>query len=111
MQTAAENLVLEDDLEQIDGPVEVQLYFRMPKPASKPVWKFWADRKPDLDKLVRAVLDSIAGKGKPLVREDSRVIRLVAEKRYVEPEEEPGVEIWLSQVEEGNTQATLDVDT
>ena len=109
VQDAAQEFADEIGHEVIDAPVEVKIEFRMPKPASKPSDKYWADRKPDLDKLVRSVLDSIAGKDKPLIREDSRVVRLIVEKRYVKPDEVNGCWINVEEIEEGSTQLALDM--
>ena len=69
----------------IDGPVSVTATFLMPqlkRPRKRP------DRKPDLDKLVRAVLDSLEGVA---FTNDSRVTSLTARKYYAEGESEPGV--------------------
>lgn len=106
---AAEKLAEDINHEVLDCPVEVQIEFRMPKPASKKKDKVWADRKPDVDKLTRAVLDSIAGKDKPLVREDSRIVRVIAEKRYVRPDENMGCTIKVTEIEEDNTQLSFEV--
>lgn len=66
----------------LDEPVAVAIRFTMPKPASKPRWKRWPDRKPDLDKLIRSVFDSIAG---VVIRDDSRVVAITALKVYGDP--------------------------
>jgi Holliday junction resolvase RusA-like endonuclease len=110
VQDAAQELADEIGHTPIDAPVEVKIEFRLHKPNSKTAAKYWADRKPDIDKLVRSILDSIAGKDKPLVREDSRVVRLVAEKRYIEPEEQMGCWITVEEIAEGDTQLTLELD-
>ena len=106
---AAQQFADEVGHEPIDGPVEVAIEFRMHKPASKTLEKYWADRKPDIDKLARAVLDSIAGKDKPIVREDSRVVRLIAEKRYVKGDEQMGCRITVEEIEEGDSQLALGI--
>ena len=81
----------------LHGPVEVELVFylptpasRMPKIKSKDYWKRHPvpDGKPDLDKCVRAVFDAM---NKVLFEDDARVIRLVAEKRF--SAERPGVQV------------------
>lgn len=46
--------------------------------------------KPDLDKLVRAVLDGLTG---VLYRDDSQVATILAEKLYTDPGDKPGVTI------------------
>jgi Holliday junction resolvase RusA-like endonuclease len=63
-----------------DVPVGVALLFVMPKPKSRPKKARWADRKPDLDKLIRSTLDGLADGG--LVAHDSRVVKLDASKVY-----------------------------
>lgn len=67
-----------------DCPVVVSLEFEMPLPA-RPKFRVPAV-KPDIDKLVRAVLDGLTDGG--LLADDSRVVRLVAEETY---SESPGV--------------------
>ena len=57
-----------------DCPVAVELTFTMPRPKSWPVTKVYADTKPDLDKLTRAVLDSLTDAG--VFADDSRVVWL-----------------------------------
>jgi len=67
---------------------EVCLDFIFERPRSLPKkWAFNAKR-PDLDKLVRAVLDGLTG---ILFPDDSQVIRIVASKRYAETDEMPGM--------------------
>jgi crossover junction endodeoxyribonuclease RusA len=77
--------------EPLEGPIGVELSFLLPRPkhhykASGGV-KDWAARRdhvtrPDLDKLVRAVLDGITG---IVIRDDSQVYHIEAEKSYVPP--------------------------
>lgn len=47
--------------------------------------------KPDLDKLVRAVLDSITGYG---FKDDSRVVKIIAEKEFGSP----GTKVTLTRI-------------
>lgn len=63
-----------------DGPASVDVTFWLPRPRSAPRWKWLPDKKPDIDKLVRSVLDSITGN---ILSGDSRVTDLQARKRYV----------------------------
>jgi len=67
---------------------EVLLTFIFERPKSQP--KKWTlnTKRPDLDKLVRAVLDGLTGIAFP---DDSQVVRIVAEKRYTEVDEGPGL--------------------
>lgn len=62
------------DRPPIDGPCRVGVEFWMPRPASAPKRKLWADRKPDIDKLSRNVLDALADAG--VLRDDARVVDL-----------------------------------
>lgn len=70
-----------------DGPVEVDLRFTIRRPRT--VTRSDPTVRPDLDKLVRAVLDALTGVA---YEDDSQVIRLSASKRYGL---EPGVLIAL----------------
>lgn len=69
-----------------DCPVVVVLTFHMPMP-KKPKFNVPAV-VPDIDKLQRAVLDGLTDSG--LVSDDSRVVRIFAEKIY---SESPGVRV------------------
>jgi len=64
----------------IEGPVEMRLmfYVKAPKSLRKTVPSF-ATKKPDLDKLTRAVWDSLSG---VLYRDDSQVIQATISKQY-----------------------------
>lgn len=84
------------------GPVAVRLQFRLPIPKSRPTTrgrgkdkhrvKVYPDRKPDLDKLARAALDSLTN---VILKDDAQVIRLTASKEYGVP----GVSVTVSRVE------------
>jgi Holliday junction resolvase RusA-like endonuclease len=69
--------------EPINTPVQVAITFRFPMPKSRPSrdrhtgWA-WHHVKPDLDKLVRATLDSLVTS--QLLADDSRISRVLAEK-------------------------------
>jgi Holliday junction resolvase RusA-like endonuclease len=62
------------------GPVTVGIEFFLTRPVSAPKSRVFPDRRPDLDKLVRAVLDALTTAG--VYEDDSRVVRVVASKRY-----------------------------
>lgn len=65
----------------IDGPVAVTIDFRLPRSKSWPKRlgdPAWHTTAPDLDKLARAVLDSLTHAG--LIADDARVVRLAANK-------------------------------
>ena len=63
----------------LDEAIEVSVRFFLAKPKSAPRWMVWASKSDDIDKLVRAILDSLTG---IVLVNDSRVVRLFAEKLY-----------------------------
>lgn len=73
-----------------DGAVVVELRFVMRRPASTPKRRTPpAVKRPDIDKLARAVLDAIGSAG--VWRDDSQVTQLAAMKRIADLEETPGL--------------------
>ena len=70
-------------------PVEVEAIFVLPKP--KTVKRFWPSVSPDLDKLCRALGDSLSLErycdGKPLIQDDALIVTWRAQKVYGDPEE------------------------
>ena len=70
------------------GPVSVALTFGLKPPQKHEVRPI---KKPDLDKLVRAVLDALTSIA---YKDDSQVVHIEAEKHY---DDRPGltVEVWL----------------
>ena len=66
------------DWEPIDEPCELIVNFYMPKPAS--ATRSLPTVSPDLDKLIRAVGDSLTDSG--VVLDDSRIVRISARKLY-----------------------------
>jgi Holliday junction resolvase RusA-like endonuclease len=93
VRSAAEAALLLDP-QHFEGPVEVELRFEMPRP--KTVKRRWPSVKPDLDKLTRAVLDSLTDAG--VWGDDAQVVRLQAEKTYAR--ELPGVTVHVRSIEE-----------
>lgn len=63
----------------IDGPVRLSISFHLPKPKSAKKGETWAIKRPDLDKLVRAVGDALHKKA---YTEDSRIVQLSVSKQY-----------------------------
>jgi Holliday junction resolvase RusA-like endonuclease len=61
------------------GPVRLHVVFYLPRPKSRPKKCIHPDVRPDLDKLLRAVLDALTSIG---FRDDAQVCELVAEKCY-----------------------------
>lgn len=83
--------------QQLDGAVSVCLTFVMPRPASTPKTRRTppAIKRPDIDKLARAVLDAVGSAG--AWRDDSQVIALTAHKRLAEISETSGVVIEIEE--------------
>jgi Holliday junction resolvase RusA-like endonuclease len=71
---------LPDDWTPIDEPCELIVNFYLPKP--KTVDRQLPSVSPDLDKLIRAVGDSLTDSG--VVTDDSRIVRISARKLYAE---------------------------
>ncbi|CAB4154268.1 Rus Holliday junction resolvase [uncultured Caudovirales phage] len=68
------------DWQPIDEPCELIVAFYLPKP--KTVTRQLPSVSPDLDKLIRAVGDSLTDSG--VVADDSRIVRISARKLYAE---------------------------
>ena len=66
----------------LDGALEVRLGFSLPRPKSLPKKVQYPARRPDLDKLARAVLDGLTDGG--AWYDDAQVVRLHAVKRYAD---------------------------
>lgn len=78
----------------LEGPVFVSMRFRIPRPKSEPKnRRTWPDRRPDLDKLVRAVLDSLSGVA---FSDDGQVVSIFAEEDWGLS----GVTVWVGKVSE-----------
>lgn len=83
---------------RFEGALVVMIVFVMPRPAATPKTKATppAVKRPDLDKLVRAVLDAI---GSALVwADDSQVVTVHAHKRLAELGEPTGAMIHIQPV-------------
>ena len=92
--------VLADTMpEPLDGPTAIQADFVMPRPKATPKTKPTpaAVKRPDLDKMLRAILD--AGTGIAW-RDDSQVVVIAATKRIAELDELPGVTLTITTTEE-----------
>lgn len=78
------------DSEPLAGPVSLRLHFALPRPTSAPkTRRTWASKRPDLDKLVRAVLDAMTEAA--VWGDDSQVVHVVATKDYPLPDGRTGV--------------------
>ena len=75
----------------LEGAVTVDLHFTVPRPKSLPKKITLPIRRPDIDKLARAVLDALVYGG--CLGDDSQVVTLVAHKHYATPESLPGVTV------------------
>ena len=90
----------EMDVRPIDGPVELRILFCCAAPKHlhkkrKPFQGGWRDKRPDLDNLVKAVLD---GLNTIAYVDDARVSRISAEKLHA-PQGLPGkTVIWISEL-------------
>ncbi|MFC9769306.1 RusA family crossover junction endodeoxyribonuclease [Rhodococcus jostii] len=79
-----------------DGPVLVRLNFVMPRPRATPKrCTPAAVKRPDLDKLIRSVLDALTHIA---WTDDSRVVSLHATKRLAEIAETPGLAIVIEEL-------------
>jgi crossover junction endodeoxyribonuclease RusA len=76
----------------LSGGVRVMLDFALQRPKSLPKRTSQHLKKPDIDKLARAVLDALTG---ILYHDDSEVVRLDVTKRYAAPTEAPSVRITI----------------
>lgn len=77
----------------------VHLVFVMPRPASTPKRRTPpAVKRPDLDKLIRAVLDALSSAG--VWHDDSQVVNLRAAKCIASPGDRTGCHIVVTRLEE-----------
>lgn len=76
----------------MSGPVFLHCDFVMKRPVSTPKTRPTppAIKKPDLDKLLRAIGDALKG---TVYAEDSMIVEMVGTKRIAEEGEQPGVQI------------------
>ena len=70
-----------------DAPIDLKIIFYMPRPKSLPKRVLFHTKKPDLDKLVRAVKDALTG---VLWSDDSQVMEIRARKVYAAEGDHPG---------------------
>lgn len=85
--SAALEIVMAERWQKQSGPVEAEFVFHIARPASvKESDRPLPVKPPDLDKLVRAVCDSLTDAG--VWEDDGQVVKLVASKVYVPPGED-----------------------
>lgn len=64
--------IAEDGAPLLDGPIVASVSFYLPKPSTAPKRKrTWPMRKPDLDKLLRAILDPMID---VVIADDARIV-------------------------------------
>lgn len=98
VRAALEDHGRDNPLGPLAGPVVVKLVFVMPRPASTPKKRTPAAvKRPDLDKLVRAVFDAIGSAG--VWADDSQVVTVHAHKRLAELGETMGCMIHIEPAE------------
>jgi crossover junction endodeoxyribonuclease RusA len=64
-----------------EGPVVVRVVFDLPRPKSMSRKVVYHTKKPDCDKLVRGIFDSLSH---VVFRDDSQVVEVLAKKRYAD---------------------------
>lgn len=90
---ACQNLVSEEHLLLL-GPVRVEVEFYLPRPASVSIKKRALPIvPPDLDKLLRGLLDGI-GQSEVIWGDDSQVVQIDAVKLYAD-DTEPGATVTI----------------
>ena len=72
--------------EPFQGAVEVHVKAWHRKPASwsktKKANAHWMAQKPDIDNVVKALVDAISCKGGPVIVDDKQIVRLTAEQKW-----------------------------
>jgi crossover junction endodeoxyribonuclease RusA len=97
---AAHNAMLAAGADPFVGAVAVGLEFVLPRPKSTPKRRTPpAIKRPDLDKVTRAVLDAITG---VVLLDDAQVVDLRVSKRLAGVGKTPGVTITVEQTEKGS---------
>jgi Holliday junction resolvase RusA-like endonuclease len=86
-----------EQVEPFDTPLKVAVTFFMPKPA-KPKWAIFPASKPDLDKLIRGVMDSLTKAG--TIKDDALVVEILAKKVWVgettDTHPNPGCSVYIT---------------
>lgn len=72
----------------VPGAVRLKVYFFMPRTKAMRAKTIPHTKRPDLDKLLRGVLDAMTG---VVYGDDSAVTHVSLLKRYALPDEQPGV--------------------
>ena len=86
------------------GPVVLRVQFRLKRAASTKRAQPTGQRDGDLDKLLRAVLDALQTNVKRdpghILEDDCQVVKVIAEKVWATPQNQPGVTIQVEPLEE-----------
>jgi Holliday junction resolvase RusA-like endonuclease len=91
--------VARDGAAPLDGPLCVRMVFTLPKPKSAPkTRRTYADKKPDLSKLIRSTEDALRDGG--LIADDARIVEYLRAAKVFPCEdrdalEAPGVRIMV----------------
>ena len=94
---AAIYLIYEQNWQMVEMPVSLKVDFYLERPSTIPFSKRPCPIKaPDLDKLVRAVCDSLTDA--KAWTDDALVVELVASKKYAD-QRKPGAEISISTID------------
>jgi Holliday junction resolvase RusA-like endonuclease len=75
--------------EPLEGPVEVHATFTLARPKSAPKARWAPDKKPDIDKLLRGLLDACTAAG--VWVDDAQVVTVVTSKVFPHDGAIPGV--------------------
>lgn len=94
---ARQELARQNATAPMDGPVSVDLVFLLKRPPSAPKQRNWPTVKPDLDKLIRAVLDGLTDAR--VWTDDARAVTITASKRYAEPDGNPSTFAYITDAE------------
>ena len=86
-----------------EGPVSLHATFTLPRPKSAPKRRWAPDRKPDLDKLLRALLDACTAGG--AWSDDAQVVTASASKVYPVDGSLPGVTFTIAPAVRGQAVA------
>jgi crossover junction endodeoxyribonuclease RusA len=90
-------------LEPFEGPVAVAATFTLPRPKSAPRSRWAPDRKPDIDKLLRGLLDGCTAGG--VWTDDAQVVTVQVSKVYPHDGNLPGVTFVVAEAERGQAVA------
>jgi Holliday junction resolvase RusA-like endonuclease len=95
--------MISEGVPTFEGPVELHATFALPRPQSAPKRRWAPDRKPDIDKLLRALLDGCTAGG--AWNDDAQVVTVAASKVYAVPPAVPGVTFTVAPAERGTAVA------